>query len=54
MGLIPGWGTKIQHVVRHGQKKKKKELSAYPKIIKLVSYVFLCNNFLLHLDLQSA
>ena len=22
-GLIPGWGTKIPHVARHGQKKKK-------------------------------
>ena len=22
MGLIPGWGTKISHAVRHGPKKK--------------------------------
>ena len=23
-GLIPGWGTKIPHVIWHGQKVKKK------------------------------
>ena len=26
MGLIPGWGTKIPHAARCGQKKKKKDL----------------------------
>ena len=25
MGSIPGWGTKIQHAMPHGQKKKKKK-----------------------------
>ena len=28
-GLIPGWGTKIQHAARCGPKKKKKKIIIY-------------------------
>ena len=37
MGSVPGWGTKIPQAVRHGKKKKKKELLPSRRVISLVA-----------------
>ena len=42
MGSIPGWGTKIPHAARYGQKiKKKKKLNNSTYFLVIYIYIYI-------------